>query len=110
MLITLIVLGEVKGDLADFYGQIADKHLMYGIKKRYLVFATVPISRINSWESWFIFNLRKININQYCSQAQVRRQVYLHTGNTTRIYNNCFYGHNYTIIDLYEYILEWPSA
>jgi hypothetical protein len=29
------------------------------------VFATVPDSRINSWESWFIFNLRKINTNQY---------------------------------------------
>jgi hypothetical protein len=25
----------------------------------------VPDSRINSWESWFIFNLRKINTNQY---------------------------------------------
>jgi hypothetical protein len=23
------------------------------------VFATVPISRINSWVSWFIFNLQK---------------------------------------------------
>ncbi len=29
------------------------------------LFATVPDSRINSWESWFIFNLRKLNINQY---------------------------------------------
>jgi hypothetical protein len=25
----------------------------------FLVFATVPNSRINSWETWFIFNLRK---------------------------------------------------
>ncbi len=25
----------------------------------------MPDSRINSWESWFIFNLRKINTNQY---------------------------------------------
>ncbi len=32
----------------------------------YLVlFATVPNSRINSWESWFIFKLEKINIVQY---------------------------------------------
>jgi hypothetical protein len=26
-----------------------------------LLFATVPGSSINSWDSWFIFNLRKIN-------------------------------------------------
>jgi hypothetical protein len=25
----------------------------------------VPDSSINSWDSWFIFNLRKINTNQY---------------------------------------------
>ncbi len=31
-----------------------------------VVFVTVPASRINSWESWFIFNLRKINTNQCC--------------------------------------------
>ncbi len=30
------------------------------------LFATVPISRINSWESWFIFNLRK---NKQVSRA-----------------------------------------
>jgi hypothetical protein len=30
-----------------------------------LVFATVPDSRINSWESWFIFKMRKIKTNQY---------------------------------------------
>ncbi len=29
------------------------------------LFTTVPDSRINSWESWFIFNRRKINTNQY---------------------------------------------
>ncbi len=29
-----------------------------------LLFATVPDSSINSWESWFIFNLGKINTNQ----------------------------------------------
>jgi hypothetical protein len=29
------------------------------------LFTTVPDSSINSWESWFIFNLRKINTNQY---------------------------------------------
>ncbi len=29
------------------------------------LFAMVPDSSINSWESWFIFNLQKINTNQY---------------------------------------------
>jgi hypothetical protein len=28
-----------------------------------LVFVTVPDSSINSWKSWFIVNLRKINTN-----------------------------------------------
>jgi hypothetical protein len=28
-----------------------------------LLFATVPESSINSWVSWFIFNLHKINIH-----------------------------------------------
>jgi hypothetical protein len=31
----------------------------------YKMFTTVPDSSINSWESWFIFNLWKINTNQY---------------------------------------------
>jgi hypothetical protein len=30
----------------------------------------VPDSRINSWESWFIFNLWKININQHCNSTR----------------------------------------
>ncbi len=34
-----------------------------------LLFATVPNSRINSWELWFFFNLRKINIHQYCKSS-----------------------------------------
>jgi hypothetical protein len=34
-------------------------------EKKKLLFRTVPDSRINSWETWFIFNLRKINNNQY---------------------------------------------
>jgi hypothetical protein len=29
------------------------------------VFTTVPGSSINSWDSWFIFNLRKINTCYY---------------------------------------------
>ncbi len=34
------------------------------VKNKYL-FATVPNSRINSWESWFIFNLHKNNNQAY---------------------------------------------
>jgi hypothetical protein len=30
-----------------------------------LLFGTVPGSSINSWDSWFIFNLRKINTCYY---------------------------------------------
>jgi hypothetical protein len=33
--------------------------------RRFLLFTTVPGSSINSWDSWFIFNLRKIN-TCYC--------------------------------------------
>jgi hypothetical protein len=29
------------------------------------LFVTVPDSRLNPWVSWFIFNLQKINTNQY---------------------------------------------
>ncbi len=40
-------------------------HKLYKVKfNAYYVFATVPDSSINSWESWFIFNLGKINNNQ----------------------------------------------
>jgi hypothetical protein len=31
------------------------------IKAKMDLFVTVPESSINSWDSWFIFNLRKIN-------------------------------------------------
>ncbi len=36
-----------------------------GLVQTSFVFATVPDSSVNSWESWIIFNLRKNNINQY---------------------------------------------
>jgi hypothetical protein len=41
-------------------------HMQRGVKScrcimKQGVFATVPESSINSWVSWFIFNLRKIN-------------------------------------------------
>ncbi len=38
-------------------------------KSGMVLFAMVPNSRINSWESWFILNLRKINIDQYCKSS-----------------------------------------
>jgi hypothetical protein len=45
---------------------VSDQEEYIGIEdqENYL-FATVPDSSINSWESWFIFNLQKINTNQY---------------------------------------------
>jgi hypothetical protein len=46
---------------------------------------TVPDSRINSWESWFIFNLRKINTNQYYESNS------LGAGIATRYTNTHFY-------------------
>ncbi len=61
--------------------------------QRFLLFATVPNSRINSWESWLIFSLRKININQYCKSGLctwtiiIRQRQY-----ATIIFNNYFYG------------------
>jgi hypothetical protein len=39
------------------------------------VFATVLNSRINSWETWFICNLRKVNINQYCNSIHGYRII-----------------------------------
>ncbi len=44
-----------------------------------LLFATVLDSRINSWESWFILNLQKINTNQYYES------VSLNAGNNSTI-------------------------
>jgi hypothetical protein len=60
-----------------------------------------------SRESWFIFNLRKINISTTV-KPECMDKYNCTLGNATRINNNCFYGPNYTIIDLF--ILEWPSA
>ncbi len=40
---------------------------------RFVVFATVPDSRKNSWESWFIFNLQK---NKHQSILRIRFPEY----------------------------------
>jgi hypothetical protein len=53
-----------KLEISPYHGKIPSK-LGISPEKRYLLFPTVPDSRIISWESWFIFNLRKINTNQY---------------------------------------------
>ncbi len=39
------------------------------------LFATVPGSSLNSWDSWFIFNLRKINTCYYTDTACAREVV-----------------------------------
>jgi hypothetical protein len=49
-----------------FIGTVSAKQLINALFVDGCLFVMVPNSRINSWESWFIFNLRKINIDQYC--------------------------------------------
>ncbi len=39
-----------------------------------ILFATVPGSSINSWDSWFIFNLQKINTCYYTTYYTTKRQ------------------------------------
>ncbi len=70
----------------------------------------MPNSRIYSWESWFIFNLRKINIIQYCkSGLRIKEQSYLIKDSILQITHDYFFlEHNYAIIALY--ILERPFS
>jgi hypothetical protein len=43
-----------------------------------VVFATVPGSSVNSWDSWFIFNLRKINTCYYTdTDTDTYRTMYI---------------------------------
>jgi hypothetical protein len=65
-----------------------------------VLFATVPNSRINSWESWFIFNLRKVNTNQYYESGS------LGAGITTRYMNT----HSYKIANSYNYCTYLNSS
>jgi hypothetical protein len=50
-------------------------------KKGRYVFATMPNSRINALESWFIINLQKININQNCNSIRGYGIIMIHTDN-----------------------------
>jgi hypothetical protein len=60
------------------------------------LFTTVPGSSINSWESWFIFNLWKINTNQWYESDSLDAGIctqYMSTRyyKTTNAYNYCTY-------------------
>jgi hypothetical protein len=39
------------------------------------LFVTMPESSINSWDSWFIFNLRKINTSYYTDTTCTRKEA-----------------------------------
>ncbi len=56
----------------------------------------MPDTRINSWESWFIFNLRKINTNQYYESDSLDVGITLQYMNThfykmAKAYDYCTY-------------------
>ncbi len=76
------------------------------------LFATVSDSSINSWESWFIFNLRKINTNQYYESISLNVRNCKHiTGthdNTWKwAYNNyCTYLNSHLLEAPREYVLH----
>ncbi len=75
-------------------------------------FATVPDSSINSWESWFIFNLRKINTNQYYESVSLNVRNCKHITRTHDItwewaYNNyCTYLNRHLLGAPREYVLH----
>ncbi len=58
-------------------------------KLKYL-FATVPGLSINSWDSWFIFNLRKINTCYYMNTACARKWTATVGNNSMYILNNVY--------------------
>jgi hypothetical protein len=66
----------------------------------------VPDSSINSWESWFNFNLRKIKSSQQCESTYslVVDTIQGISIEYTELYRQT---HNH---DLYEYLLEQPSS
>jgi hypothetical protein len=69
----------------------------------------MPDSRINSWESWFIFNLWKININQYCNWTRGYKIIIVaYRQHITETHGNFLHEGNHTIFILY--ILERPSS
>jgi hypothetical protein len=77
-----------------------------------LLFATVPDSSINSWESWFIFNLWKINTNQHYESVSLNVRNCKHNTRThditwERAYNNyCTYLNSHLLGAPHEYVLH----
>ncbi len=76
-----------------------------------VLFATVPDSSINSWESWFIFNLRKINSNQYYESDSLDAGICTRYKNTryyktTNAYNYCTYLNSGLLEAPCEYVLH----
>ncbi len=59
------------------------------------MFATVPDSSINSWDSWFIFNLQKINTCYYTNNSNTRIVRDGHGGGGSRKINA---WHMYTLM------------
>ncbi len=76
-----------------------------------VLFAMVPESRINSWVSWFIFNLRKISIDQYYESEDLSAGVVTRYVNTwkykmARNDNYCTYLNWGLLEALRKYILH----
>ncbi len=74
-----------------------------------VLFATVPDSRINSWESWFIFNLRKINTIQYYESDSLDAGIatqYVSTWRYKTTNNYCTYLNSSLLEAPREYVLH----
>ncbi len=83
----------------------------YTFKRAWLLlFAMEPKSRIKSWKSWFIFNLQKININQYCESIRGNEIIMIRTGDILQelMATSIIWAKKYTVKTLY--ILEHPSS
>jgi hypothetical protein len=71
----------------------------------------MPDSRINSWESWFIFNLQKINTNQYYESDSLdvgiaTQYVNTHFYKMANAYNYCTYLNSSLLEASREYVLH----
>ncbi len=54
----------------------------------FILFVKVPGSSINSWDIWFIFNLRKINTCYYTSTVHAQKRTVTVGNNSMYILNN----------------------
>jgi hypothetical protein len=63
----------------------------------------VPDSSVNTWDSWFFFNLRKINTNQYYESVSLDMKNYKVYSENVRYYTRK--STQYLL-----YILEQPSS